>query len=60
MTDTFQHSATIQLPPAYPICAYCKGPTRLFGIEPHMQSDHIEIHTFGCDDCGTTEITVIS
>jgi hypothetical protein len=58
MIDISQNSNSeiFHVAAAYPLCVYCKGPTRLYGIEAHARLEHIAIHTYGCDKCDTMEI----
>jgi hypothetical protein len=35
-----------------PACRLCGGVSRLTGIEPHPQHDHIDLRTYECTVCG--------
>lgn len=43
-----------------PVCAKCKGPTRLTGIEPHPTRAHIDLHTLQCLICDSVQAKVVS
>jgi hypothetical protein len=50
-----EESKTISTPP----CSACEGPTRIYGIEPHLRLAHTDIHTYVCDACDTSQILVV-
>jgi len=56
MTDTFINPTETGLHPIFARCAHCDRPMRLQGIEPHMRLPDTDLHTYGCVNCGTTEV----
>jgi len=56
MTDQYHiHPATLRAPHGFPPCPDCDQPMRLYGIEPHMRLEEVDLHTYGCDRCGIVE-----
>ena len=56
MTDIFVNPTATGLHPSFARCARCDRPMRLHGIEPHMRLPDTDLHTYGCVNCGTTEV----
>ena len=55
MTNTNGHSSISLDTPA---CEKCGGPTRLFGIEPHATYARMDVHTYACDACDSTQVVL--
>ena len=56
MTDIFLTPTTAGQHPIFARCVRCDRPMRLQGIEPHMRLPDTDLHTYGCVNCGTTEV----
>jgi hypothetical protein len=56
MTDISIDPIELRLHPSFAKCARCDRPMRLQGIEPHMRLPDTDLHTYGCVNCGTTEV----
>lgn len=54
MTHSNGHSTN-----GLPTCPICEGHTRLYGTEPHPRLPRTDLHTYGCDTCGTTDVMVV-
>lgn len=44
---------------SHPRCQTCNGPTRIYGIEPHLRYAHTDVHTYVCDACDATQVIVV-
>ena len=56
MTEIFLTPTQAGQHPAFARCPHCDRPMRLHGIEPHMLLSDTDLHTYGCVNCGTTEV----